>query len=272
MMQQSKVGVLQLVLGVLVATSLVGCSAVLGIDSERTVLKETPLPEQWACLKDPVPTASRTTFTQTLHFTDGATSTFPSIAGLSVRACQRIDFDCTTPLAPAVLTGADGRAVLTVPSGFSGYYEVAGRDDYQSVIMVERVATSDASYEYSLVTKAIAAAYAAAAGAMYLPGMGNMTLIARDCKGAPGVGIAFALNSSGTPASIVYLANSLPTAGTTETDQTGVGVVFALTPGALNATAAASDGSFTLATRAGLVRSGWLTQLSFYPDQLSLTP
>jgi len=272
MLQQSKMGVLQLALGALLATPLVGCTGVLGIDSERTLgVNAAPLPEQWACLKDPIPaTASKTTFTQTLHFFDGASANFSSISGLSVRACQKIDFDCANPLAPAVVTAADGVAVLTVPNGFAGYFEVTGRADFQSAIFVERVAVSDAAYEYSMVTKAVSAAYTAAAGTMFQPGMANMTLVVRDCKGAPGAGIAFTLKSSGATGSIVYLANSLPTAGTTETDQTGVGVDFALTPGALNGTAAAADGSFTVATRAGLTRADWLTQISFYPDQLSL--
>jgi len=271
MLQQSKMGVLQLALGVLLTASLVGCTGVLGIDSERTLgVNAAPLPEQWSCLKDPVPTSSKTTFTQTLHFIDGASANFPSISGLSVRACQRIDFDCTSPLAPAVVTAADGVAVLTVPSGFAGYYEVTGRADYQSVIFVERIAVSDGAYEYSMVTKAVAAAYAAAADTMFQPGMANLTLVVRDCKGAPAAGIAFTLKSSGSTGSIVYLENSLPTAGTTQTDLTGVAASFALSPGALNGTAAAADGSFTVATRAALARAEWLTQISFYPDQLSL--
>ena len=275
MAQQIGLNGLRLALGVIGAVSLVGCSSVLGIDSERSLATDNntgPLPAEWACLRDPVPAASKVPVKQTFHFFDGSIANFPSVAGLTVRACQRIDFDCANPVAPGVVTGEDGLAVVTVPSGFTGFFEAFGRDDYQSIIMVERVANSEIKAEVSVVTKAVSAAYAAAAGTMYQEGMGNMTLIVRDCEGKPGTGISFDLKSSSSTGSVVYLVNSLPTAGATATDASGVAVDFSLPPGALNASASASDGSFTVATRPGLARAGWLTQLSFYPDQLSLAP
>ncbi|HEX2672575.1 MAG TPA: hypothetical protein VHM25_16950 [Polyangiaceae bacterium] len=276
MLQHSMTRLAQFGLGVVVAASLLGCTGVLGIDSERTLATSAPLPAEWSCLDDtpPAPWAAATLNQRFKIIDKTGAPAIPSkpVAGLSVRACARIDFDCTSPVGPSVLTGTDGIASVSVPNGFSGYFEVTGRDEYQPLMILERPVTADALSEITVVNKKTFAAFAGAAGTTLHTDTGELALWSRNCNGVGASGLVFDIKSNGDVGGVVYLANSLPTAEATQTDSSGVAEAFNVFPGTISATAKANDGSFEVANRSGVIRVGWQTQMNLYPDQLVLPP
>lgn len=270
---------LQAAFGALVL-ALSGCSDVLGIESERTLDdrgNELTLPAEWSCLGEAVPAASSAAMlTQTLHFYDVTVSSMGQpISGLTVRACPRIDFDCATPISAAVTSNEGGIAAVSVPTGFNGYYEVSGRAGYQPYIVVESTIRENATTDVPVAPLQISAAYASAAGTTLDDQKGILLMTIRNCDDVAVPGVSFDVSSSGAvpaPSKLIYLVNSLPTGNAQATDSSGAAVIFNIAPGAINATAKASDGTFTIATRSGPIRAGWETQLHFYPDQLEKAP
>jgi hypothetical protein len=265
-----------LIFGAALFAPLAGCSGVLGIESDRTLEddNQVTLAEQWRCLEDAAPAGSDASMVkQTLHFYD---VTIPkmgkSVPGLSVRACPRIDFDCALPVSETVVSDAEGLAVVSVPSGFNGYYEAFGASSYQPYIIAEEEIHADSYADIPVASLAVAAAYAGAAGAKLEEGMGELLMTVRDCGGVPAAGTSFDVNARGASVEedeLIYLVNSLPTPGATETDVSGAAVIFNLAPGAVNATALLSDGGVEIASRSALIRGGWETQMRFYPAQLA---
>ena len=265
--------------GAAMLSALSGCSGVLGIESERTLSdsSKVSLPDEWSCLDDPAPVASTAPMlTQKLHLYDVTASNMAKpIANLSARACPRIDFECATPMSDVATSDAGGIVSLSVPNGFNGYYEVYGLSTYQPYIVAANIVHADTSADVPVAPLAVSAAYAAAGGTKLDPTMGTLLMTVRNCDNGTAGGVSFDVNSSGVSAGadLVYLVNSLPTAGAKETDTaSGAAVIFNLAPGAVNAEAKVSEGSFTIGSRAALMRAGWETQMAFYPDQLVVSP
>lgn len=79
----------------------------------------------WACLQDLVTPVAGTgpPITVTTRFYDAESGS--PVPGLELRACRSSDISCATPLVQAVVTDAEGRAVLPLPTSFfDGYIEL----------------------------------------------------------------------------------------------------------------------------------------------------
>jgi hypothetical protein len=180
--------------------------------------------------------------------TDGGTDldlvNYAPQTGVTVLACDALDPDCQSPVAPPATSDDAGVASLVVPGGFTGFYRL-DLDGYvptylyagarllagQPKVSFPAAMTSEAEYS------ALQAAFSTSVNADQDAGPGVVTVTQFDCldKHAPGV----AFTSSPAPAQTLYLASGgIPSPGTMQTQAgEGAGVLLNVPSGGANITA-----------------------------------
>lgn len=199
------------------------------------------------------------------------------IAGLEVKACGRLDADCTTPFATAK-TDAEGYANLLVPKFFNGFYEFnppvdAGIMPSISLALPppETSAQADASIPAAisihLITEAAFGALLAQIGATADPQLGHLFGLILDCTGAPTARVSLHAGTI-TPTTIAYYtsASGLPSVTAQETAQAGEAGFVNLPPGSAQLTATANEISKQIGEYAATVRAGTITYLPMPPS------
>ena len=267
-----------------------GCSAVLGIESDRHVVvkgetdsgaavvadagSDSGVPANWACI-DQLPTAAATTPVQLKLFVNDVSTASTNFAGTpialaEVRACGTLDLVCASPLATA--TSDDGGiAVLTVPPQFRGYYELSANGYTPSLI--SRPPQNDSEYsQQGVANLTLIALGGQLAGVTADPNLGLAIVSVIDCDNAPAANMIIDVGEQGPGEKIVYLDKSLPTAAAKATDSTGSALVYNAQPGTLTVTAKFADTGRTVRSISTLARSKWVTYVQIRLDQATHSP
>jgi hypothetical protein len=227
------------------------------------------VPKNWACLQQPVPAPVAGSAQAEFFFksmSDNAT-----IPGVQVQACEAIDFTCASPLSQA--TGDDtGVALLTVPAGFSGYYE-AQASAFVPTILSRPPPASNEYVPQLLANAAILNAVPMVTGVTQDPTLGIAFLSALDCASSPAGGVVFSIGSAGPNERLVYLLSNIPSEGATQTDSSsGTALIFNVPPGLLTVTASLAATGVAIRTASASVRENWLTYVTIRPDQAAPLP
>ena len=281
----------------------VGCSAVLGIESDRhfaqaveagddtgapdsdisdtseTSTIADAAPSRWACLSDPVPAPAGDSVQSKWHFTDVSTAkngvNGRPIAGVEIHACTKLDITCGIE---AGLPGSGGisddagAVILSVPGAFDGYYEVHA-DNYTPGIISRAEALSNESVSQGLVDINLLAASAQLAGFTQDPNLAIAIVSVSDCASAIADGVVVEVGSPAPNEPVVYFVNSLPSKSATETDkQAGSAIIFNVPLGTLTVSTKVASNQSPIRTVSALTRKDWITFVQIRPDQAVVTP
>lgn len=192
----------------------------------------------------------------------------------NVRACGRMDDDCTTPLGTAT-TDMNGLATIadlpTGAFGFDGYFELTA-DGFQDGISVANppiTESNDASAPRitTFLSSGDFGLFAAALGTTANAERGHLAIAARDCGGdaTPDDGAVFLTNGRDDNTIGFYLIDGTPDAAAEETDASGQGGFLNVVPGRRGVRVNQSI-SYVGGLDDVLVRAGWLTTLAVPPS------
>ena len=194
-----------------------------------------------------------------------------SIAGTQVEACNLLDVGCQYPLSPATANNS-GVALVTVPGGFSGYYEVNASSFTPTILSRPRQLSSEYAPQ-SLMTASLLQAAASFVGVTQDPNLGSAVVTVLDCTSTPAADITFTVPSPGPTETVVYLQDNLPTQGATATDLvSGSALIFNVPPGTLTVTASFAATGQVIRTVSPVAREGWVTYVEIRPDQATHEP
>ena len=261
--------------------ALAGCSAILGIDSDRHVLSAADAgadsgPGGWWCENSPVPGASPGPLHVSMFIDDVSSATSQNsfagnpISGALVVACTTLDIMCANPVGSATANDA-GIALLTVPSDFSGYYQLTA-SGFTSAIASRSPQLTDESVTQGMANLALIAAGGGLAGVTVDTNLATAIVSVLDCNESPASDMLIDVGAPGPTEKLVYLADSLPSASATQTDTTGSAIIYNVTPGTLRLTASFASDKRMLRALSTIARVGWVTFVQIRLDQSTRLP
>jgi hypothetical protein len=228
------------------------------------------LPPDWRCLLEPVPPTPAGNVQLQLVFDDSSSAPGSPIVGAEVHACAELDVDCTTPLG-SVTTGDAGIALLTVPGGFSGYYEVHA-PSFDPAVLSRMPQLSSESASQGMASVSLLSAGASLAGVTQDPSLSIAVVTIADCTATLAAGITIDVSAPGASERVVYLLNNLPSTSVTQTDVSGSALIFNVPPGTLVVSASFAATNQPIRSVTTFARQGWVTFVQIRPDQATHTP
>ena len=269
-------------LAIALATGALGaCSTVLGIDADRHVASAPDSGSDaglggWWCENNPLPDASPGLLKLAMFVNDVSSASVQNsfagnpIVGASVHACSTLDIACANPIASATSNDA-GIALITVPSRFSGYYELMA-SGFTSAVASRTPQLSDESGQQGMADLALIAAGGGLAGVTADPTLATSIVSVLDCNENPATNMLIEVGAPGPSEKLVYLADSLPSASATQTDATGSAIIYNVPPGTLRLTASFASDHRPLRAISTLARVGWVTFVQIRLDQSTHPP
>jgi len=263
-----------------------GCSTVLGIDSNRHLASTADAGEDagldaglggWWCENNPVPDAAAGPIQVELFVNDVSTASSQNsfagnpVPGASVLVCSTLDLDCSKPIGPSFTSDEAGVALVSVPSGFSGYYELMA-SGFTSAIASHTPQLGNELLQQGMVDVSLLAAGGGLAGVTADPNLPTAIVSVLDCNESPAPNMVFVIGAPGATEKLVYLANSLPSASATQTDSTGSAIIYNVPPGTLRITASFAADNRTFRSISTLARTGWVTFVQIRLDQSAREP
>lgn len=162
--------------------------------------------DYWLC-----PANDKTVMTATVrygfHVVDFLSRAPPK--GVRVNACRNMDIGCSQPVATSVDTDGTGEVQVTLPTGFTGYFEVRSEGEMDTLLYVTQpIVKNTRNRDLPVLTPDIVDITATTLGTPYDMEKGIVLMEAIDCSGTPQGGIHFATMDDAIP---FYLINQLPT-------------------------------------------------------------
>jgi hypothetical protein len=264
-----------------------GCAQVLGVQTDRYLVDAgaggvdaaSAYPPGWECLAQPEPKADggtvklRWQLLNATNATSGNTSGTP-IPGAAIHACTQIDFGCMNPFDDSV-TDDGGIAILPVPSGFTGFYEVPNAPGFNPSLLFRPPQFVDQTQPQGLADSTDITLAGAVAGVTQDPNLSFAIVSVSDCTGASAGGIVFNVGSPGPNETVVYLLNSIPSKSATQTDAvTGSALIFnvPVNSQSLAVTAAFASNQQAIQKVTAVGRAGWVTYILLEPNQSTRPP
>lgn len=189
----------------------------------------------WSCVGSvSKPSSSSSTVTVRLPLLDLFTG--QPRAGITVRTCSKLDVNCLSPLGEDAVTDSKGEATLTLLApNFEGVFQlVASADVAASKVYLHPTSLADGVTLPAVRTISAGALRAAveAGGAIYDPSRGTLFVDARDCLGAPGLGVSWTAPAKAPDTVTFYVRSGAPSRTATETDASGLGGFLLVPTGA----------------------------------------
>lgn len=261
------------------ASSFVGCSEVLGIDSSRYVVDASDEqadsgPPPWWCIGGPVPPTPDHSVEYEMFVSDvsgmqtsGSFEGTP-IAGVQVQACDRLDFSCVKPIDHAT-TSDGGIALMTLPGGFNGYYTMVA-NGYVSSLVQRPAQLESESDQNAMVSAGTLSLGEQVVNVNQDPKNAVAIVSLLDCNSVPALGATFELSDPAPGELMVYLQDRIPTRNATSTDVTGSVMFFNVPAGSMTVTAYMPDHRQVGGSMTALTRAGWVTFIQMRPDQATV--
>ncbi len=212
----------------------------------------------WACLGSVAwPSSGDTSYPYKVTVVDVITLQPP--ANLQVRACPKLDVECSSPLnAPAGLNG-DGQVEATLPAGFDGYLELTSPDITPALLFVTKPVWEDTVVQ-SIVPVVSPAGFEGIAQAvgttLNLVDMGHTYALASDCQDAPAEGVRLEIDKKNAQTTGYYMINNAPVATAPSTDAAGSGGFLNLDPGFAKITGFVAASGARIGDTSFVVRKG----------------
>ncbi len=272
--------------------ALAGCSIVLGVDSERYVVPQSPVPDAaavdpWACLSAP-----NQRLDANLHVdvallvmdalqpsisaggVDGGsdldTVSGTVLSGVTVRACDTLDVDCTGGSAP-VVTSDGGAAEFHLAGDFAGFFNLSRPDLvpatlYPGNLLAGQTMASFPAYDISPSGFMFLANSVIGSDVVSLDPngtLGHALVTIYDCQDHQAPGVTLTYSSTGRGTKPFYFSGGLPMTNVMETDGFGLGGAINLPTGALTVRAVLAAnrtaiGSTTFVVRPGAITFAWI--------------
>jgi hypothetical protein len=181
-----------------------------------------PPPEtRWGCLDAPVATTAAPLMSRidlALTVVDTVTNAPP--AGLTARACARLDVMCETPLTPEVSPAVDGAMHLSVQQQFDGFVEIRSPTTVPTMYFINKSLMRDTAESFGIISTVALAGLAAQGNVTLDPMRGHVLIRTFDCQGEPAGGVQLSNDKGGQPFAFV---RGLPLVGEDETTADGLG-------------------------------------------------
>jgi hypothetical protein len=208
-----------------------------------------------------------------LTFTIGF-ATAPTDPGMfTVLACQRLDPDCSSPVAGPVVAAAGAPVELDVPVGFQGYLQVTNPSAVNSMEFLARPLEEDtAGWDLTIATEGTIAALGFATQSTIDRTLGTFIVIVRDCNRVPLAGVQTSLNvtqgdpDAGPDNTIgFYLVNTFPTKSQLETTDEGASGYANVPLGSATLSGTVVASGMSLSPTSAVSRSGWISYVEVQP-------
>lgn len=175
----------------------------------------------WACLEDRRPYEQPAQSGDiTFHMTVAEFLSNAPYAGVTVKACERRDFDCKRPF-DTTTTDASGRFELTVPSGgggFDGYLDLSGDTLYPALFyFTPPLVAGGPRGHLQLPSAENLERLVGLLGEAADPERGHLALVPWDCTLAPAPGVSLSLVPDDSEATRYYFAQQVPSLAPTQT-------------------------------------------------------
>jgi hypothetical protein len=278
----------RLVAASIAASSIAGCSTVLGIDANRTVASGAPdaaadAADPWGCLAAPdeelnpeehvavtlIVMAGVEPSTSAGAIDGGSdldTVSGTWLSGVSVRACALRDLDCEGGAAAAATTDSTGAATFRLMENFNGFFEMSRSDLVPGTLYPGNFLTgqSVASFPAYAVSPAELQGLAAIITKDTVEldpegSVGHALVTIYDCQDhqAPGVSLTYSASDAQTVP--FYFQDGLPSGTATETDSYGLAGALNVPVGAVTVSGTLASGGRSVGMTTFLVRPGALT-------------
>jgi hypothetical protein len=215
---------------------------------------------RWDCVRSysfpsSVPGATATLSLRVYQF--GSPNTL--LAGVVVRACGGLDVGCAdAPDAGAgQSTQSDGTVTLTVDDGFDGYFVLRRADLTTELFYPGRPQSGAQTQTVPMLTSTVYGAILASAG----QGADSATVAAEvsDCYRGNAAGVSFAASSAGAVPFYVLDGANTPVTTLSETQSSGIGGLFGVTPGLVTLSATLASTGQPVSTYELIAHAGMLT-------------
>jgi hypothetical protein len=252
-------------LAVVPVVAVSGCTELASGNDRLPQTFQTSLPDagpgpetRWGCLDAPEPpTASPLMPRVDLALTVIDTVTDAPPAGLSARACSRLDVDCDTPLTPDVSpTIEDGAMHLSVPQGFAGFVEISSPTTVPTMYFINQDLLRDTAESFAVISTLALAGLAARDNVMIDPARGFVLIRTFDCQGAPASGVELSSDKEGQPFAFV---DGFPVVGRDETSGDGIGGFVNVPSGIVVLQGIVREHGTALSNASVFVRPGWFS-------------
>jgi|CZKU01.1.fsa_nt_gi hypothetical protein len=267
----------------IVAVGIPGCSTVLGIDANRSVVSETLDAGAWDCLGAPSEALDPSRQVElTLLVMDALQSSTAAgaidggsdldtvsgvwLPGVAVQGCALRDLNCESGSTSVVTTNSAGAATFSLTQDFAGYFEMRRSDLvpatlYPGNLLVGQPVASFPAYDISPAgLRDLASTITPEAIGLDPAGnVGHAIVTVYDCLDhqAPLVSVTY---STSAPSTVpYYFADGLPSSTATMTDSYGLAGAVNLPIGSMTVTAALPSSKTPVGMTAFLVRPGALT-------------
>jgi hypothetical protein len=252
-------------LGVVALVALSGCTE---LASGNDLLPQTLQPNQpdagpgpetpWGCLDAPEPpTASPLLPRVDLALTVVDTVTDAPPAGLSARACSRLDVDCDNPLTPDVSPSIDDGAMhLSVQQRFAGFVEIRSPTTVPTMYFINQDLLRDTAESFAIIGTSALAGLATQDNVMLDPARGFVLIRTFDCQGAPASGVQLSSDNDGQPFAFV---DGFPVVGRDETSADGIGGFVNVPLGIAVLQGIVREHDTALSNASVIVRPGWFS-------------
>jgi hypothetical protein len=218
---------------------------------------------KWACLdgsERPSAVLLRPTVTFSLALNDPSTRSVPP--GASVRACNRFDLECATPVLGPLELSADNLFHLSLPQGFDGFLEITSPAIIPSLYVFSRPLQTDLDDEFIVVSLATARGLAASGSVQLDPTLGLVAVRTRDCLGELTAGVRFSNDKGGTAFAFV---DGLPVVGYDESNAEGLGGFVNVPLGTVVLQGQEAMSGRVSGTATVLMRAGWIAIVELDP-------
>ena len=276
---------------------IAGCATVLGVDADRHLVADpdggrTPttddaaedagsfpgVPPIWECLNGASPPTPSGNVEVEFFFNNSSGNSSSGnedvgtpVPGADVHACNLLDVGCAYPFSD-VVTNDGGVALLTVPAGFTGYYEMQAANFTPTILSRTKQYTSEYQAQ-GVADLTLLSAGAGFAGVTQDPNLTIAIVTVFDCATNPAANITFAVPKAGPGEQVVYLLSNLPTQSATSTDiVSGSALIFNVPAGTLTVTAFFAATNEPIRTVSAIAREGWVTYVDIRPDQATHPP
>ena len=283
------------VAGVAVMAAVAGCSVVLGLDTDRHLATQASTdagvdastrPGPWDCVSgpneflDPGLNVDLTLLVMdalqpstAAGAVDGGsdldTISGTFLPGVSVRACELRDQDCTMGSSPVVTTDG-GAAELHLTGDFVGFFQMSRPDLVLAALYTGQLLAGDKVVSYPAYDIR-PDDFMALAGAVVTSGVsldpngtvGHTVVTVYDCQDHQAAGVTVKYSAMGPDMTAYYFQSGFPTTTASTTDDYGLAGASNVPGGALTATATLAAtgmmlGSVTYAIRPGAISFAWV--------------
>jgi hypothetical protein len=216
----------------------------------------------WACVGSVKwPSTGSGQVALTLQVVDVVASAPPT--GLAIRACSKLDTNCTNPLQSSFTQDAQGRFVVMVSAGFEGYLELTTPTNVPPItpalFFPIRPVFTDTTVPNPVPvvsTQGFQQIAAAIGTTLDLETSGHVYALASDCTDVAASGAHFTLDKQGANTSAYYMINGTPVGTAPATDVSGAGGFLNVQPGFANLTSSVSVTGARIGQSSFVVRAG----------------